>query len=65
MTIRSALAIPVSIPYEIGGPKPTFAGIPRRMEILFIRIETEDKVVGWGRPLVFPFGLQLKKFLNI
>jgi L-alanine-DL-glutamate epimerase-like enolase superfamily enzyme len=55
MTIRFAQAIPVSIPYEIGGPKPTFAGIPRKMEILFIRIETEDGLIGWGEA----FGLSV------
>ena len=55
MTILSAKAIPVSIPYEIGGPKPTFAGIPRRMEVLFIRVETDTGLIGWGEA----FGLSI------
>jgi L-alanine-DL-glutamate epimerase-like enolase superfamily enzyme len=55
MTIRSAQAIPISIPYDIGGPKPTFAGIPRKMEILLIRLETETGMVGWGEA----FGLSV------
>jgi hypothetical protein len=41
MTILRAEAIPVSVPFEIGGPKPTFAGVPRQMDILLIRVETE------------------------
>jgi L-alanine-DL-glutamate epimerase-like enolase superfamily enzyme len=55
MPIRSAQAIPISIPYDIGGPKPTFAGIPRRMEVLLIRIETDEGLVGWGEA----FGLSV------
>lgn len=55
MTIRSAQAIPVSLPFEMGGPKPLFAGIPRQMEMLLIRVETTDGLVGWGEA----FGLAI------
>jgi D-galactarolactone cycloisomerase len=48
VTILRAEAIPVSVPFEIGGPKPTFAGVPRQMDILLIRIETDSGLVGWG-----------------
>ncbi|WP_158743011.1 mandelate racemase/muconate lactonizing enzyme family protein [Acidisphaera sp. L21] len=48
MTIRSVEAIPLSLPYEMFGPKPLFAGHPRQMEILLIRVETEAGIVGWG-----------------
>jgi L-alanine-DL-glutamate epimerase-like enolase superfamily enzyme len=50
-----AQAIPIRLPYDIGGPKPTFAGIPRQMEILFIRIETDTGLIGWGEA----FGLSI------
>ncbi len=48
MTIRSIEAIPLSLPYEMFGPKPLFAGHPRQMEILLVRVETDDGQVGWG-----------------
>ena len=55
MTIVQAQAIPIRLPFDIGGPKPTFAGIPRQMEILFIRIETDTGLIGWGEA----FGLSI------
>jgi len=55
MTTEQAQAIPIRLPYDIGGPKPTFAGIPRQMEILFIRIETDTGLIGWGEA----FGLSI------
>ncbi len=55
MTIISAQAIPVSLPFEIGGPRPKFAGIPRQMDILLIRLETDQGLVGWGEA----FGLAI------
>ena len=48
MTIRSVQAIPVSLPFEMGGPKPLFAGIPRQMDMLLVRVETDAGQVGWG-----------------
>jgi L-alanine-DL-glutamate epimerase-like enolase superfamily enzyme len=55
MSILRAEAIPVSVPFEIGGPKPTFAGVPRQMDILLIRIETDRGLVGWGE--AFGYGI--------
>jgi len=55
MSIVQAQAIPIRLPFEIGGPKPSFAGIPRQMEILLIRIETDSGLVGWGES----FGLSI------
>lgn len=39
----------VSLPFTMGGPHPSFAGQPwDRLEILLVRVETEDGLVGWG-----------------
>lgn len=48
MTIRSIDAIALALPFDIGGPKPTFAGKPRAMNILLVRVETDAGLVGWG-----------------
>ena len=48
MAIKSIQPFAVQLPFEIGGPKPLFAGKPRHMDILFVRVETTDGVVGWG-----------------
>ena len=53
MTIRSVTPIALNLPFEIGGPKPTFAGKPRSMEILLVRVETDQGVVGWGEAFGF------------
>lgn len=53
MTIRSVTAIPLSLPFDIGGPKPMLAGKPREMEMLLIRVETDDGLVGWGEAFGF------------
>jgi len=55
MTIVQAQAIPIRLPFEIGGPIPMFAGIPRKMDILLIRIETDSGLIGWGEA----FGLSI------
>ena len=55
MTIRSVDTIALNLPFEINGPKPLFAGRPRFMEILLVRVETSDGVVGWGE--AFGFGV--------
>jgi D-galactarolactone cycloisomerase len=39
----------VSLPFTMGGPHPLFAGKPwNRLEILLVKVETEDGLVGWG-----------------
>lgn len=48
MTIRSVETIAVSLPFEVWGPKSAFAGRPRSMDILLVRVETADGIVGWG-----------------
>ena len=53
MTIRSIEAIPVSLPYDMFGPKPLLAGLPRQMDILLIRVETDAGIVGWGEAFGF------------
>ncbi len=53
MTIRAVTAIPLSMPFEIGGPKPMLAGKPREMEMLLIRVETQAGLVGWGEAFGF------------
>ncbi len=53
MTIRSVTAHSLSLPYDLGGPKPIFAGKEREMELLLIRVETSDGLVGWGESFGF------------
>lgn len=49
MAIQTVTAIPLLLPYEIGYPKPTFGGRPRtHMDMLLIKVETSDGLVGWG-----------------
>jgi L-alanine-DL-glutamate epimerase-like enolase superfamily enzyme len=48
MTIKSITTVALNLPFEVGGPKPLFAGKPRNMEILLVRVETDDGIVGWG-----------------
>jgi L-alanine-DL-glutamate epimerase-like enolase superfamily enzyme len=48
MTIKSVETRAVSLPFEVWGPKSAFAGRPRSMDILFVRVETQDGLVGWG-----------------
>src|SRR5258706_16102744 len=49
MRIVSVESSVVSLPFDMGGPHPTFAGRPwTRMEILLVRLETEDGLIGWG-----------------
>jgi D-galactarolactone cycloisomerase len=39
----------VALPFDMGGPKPLFAGQPwDHLEILVVKVETEDGLVGWG-----------------
>ncbi|MFL5226609.1 MAG: mandelate racemase/muconate lactonizing enzyme family protein [Microvirga sp.] len=39
----------VALPFDMGGPHPAFAGRPwTDLEILLVRVETDDGLVGWG-----------------
>ena len=40
MTIKSIETIPVSLPFDVWGPKSAFAGRPRSMDILLVCVET-------------------------
>jgi L-alanine-DL-glutamate epimerase-like enolase superfamily enzyme len=55
MTIRSIDTLPLSLPFDINGPTPLFAGKPRQMEILLVRVETAEGIVGWGE--AFGYGV--------
>jgi L-alanine-DL-glutamate epimerase-like enolase superfamily enzyme len=49
MKIKSIESTVVALPFDMGGPKPPFAGRAwDRLEILLVRVETEDGLVGWG-----------------
>lgn len=48
MSIRSITPIALDLPFEVGGPKSQFAGRPRQMAMLLVRVETDDGIVGWG-----------------
>lgn len=49
MRISAIESSVVSLPFSMGGPHPLFAGQPwDRLEILLVRVETEDGLVGWG-----------------
>ena len=39
----------VSLPFEMGGPHTAFAGVPwTNLDILLLKVETADGLVGWG-----------------
>ena len=49
MRIKSVESTVVALPFDMGGPNPAFAGRPwDHLEILMVRVETEDGFVGWG-----------------
>lgn len=49
MKIRYVESSVVAIPCDMGGPAPLFAGKPwTHLEVLLVKIETEDGLVGWG-----------------
>lgn len=49
MKILSIESSVVALPFDMGGPPPLFAGKPwTHLEILLVRVETEDGLVGWG-----------------
>jgi L-alanine-DL-glutamate epimerase-like enolase superfamily enzyme len=49
MLITAVESLVVSLPYDMGGPHPLFAGQPwDHLDILVVKVETEDGLVGWG-----------------
>jgi hypothetical protein len=47
----------VRMPMRIDGPAPRMGGAPRTsMEILLVRVDTDEGVTGWARPsAIAPF----------
>lgn len=49
MKIAAVDSIVVALPYDMGGPQPAFAGKPwTHLEILLVKVTTDDGFVGWG-----------------
>ena len=49
MKISRIDTIPLAIPHEHGGPPPTWGGQPwEALNILLVRVETADGMIGWG-----------------
>lgn len=49
MLINAVETSVVALPFDMGGPHPLFAGRPwDELEILLVRVETDDGLVGWG-----------------
>jgi len=54
MKITSVEPILIAVPYEHGGPKPQrVGGAWSTMDTLFVRIETDAGIVGWGEAFGF------------
>ena len=49
MLITAIESLVVALPFDMGGPHPLFAGAPwDHLEILVVKVETDDGLVGWG-----------------
>lgn len=49
MNIVSVESSIVSLPFDMGGPPTSFAGKPwTHLDILLVRVETDEGLVGWG-----------------
>lgn len=49
MKITAVETCVVSLPFDMGGPKPAFAGKPwTTLDVLVVKVETEDGLTGWG-----------------
>src|ERR1700730_8073427 len=49
MKITAVETCVVSLPFDMGGPKPAFAGKPwTTLDVLVVKVETEDGLEGWG-----------------
>jgi D-galactarolactone cycloisomerase len=49
MKITAIESSVVSLPYDMGGPWPSFAGKPwTHLEILLVKVETDTGLTGWG-----------------
>lgn len=49
MKITAVESSVVSLPYDMGGPWPSFAGKPwTHLDILLVKVETDEGITGWG-----------------
>src|SRR5665647_3685408 len=49
MLITAIESFVVLLPFDMGGPHPLFAGQPwDHLDILVVKVETDDDLVGWG-----------------
>jgi L-alanine-DL-glutamate epimerase-like enolase superfamily enzyme len=49
MIVTAVESSVVALPFDMGGPHPRFAGRPwTHLEILVVKVETDDGLVGWG-----------------
>src|SRR3954470_17817773 len=49
MVITAIESSVIALPFTIGGPQPRFAGKPwHDLEILLVKVETDEGLVGWG-----------------
>ncbi len=53
MAIQSIETMLLDLPYEIGGPKPLFAGKPRKRFMLLLQVKTDSGIVGWGEAFAY------------
>ncbi|HEY4066424.1 MAG TPA: mandelate racemase/muconate lactonizing enzyme family protein [Burkholderiaceae bacterium] len=65
MAIRSIQTLPVRVPFDVDGPKQEFLGKPRsHVEALYLRVETDDGVVGWGEAFGFNLWPVVRKAID-
>lgn len=66
MKIAKAESILVSVPFEATGIPPwSFGGNPRcTFDTLFVRLETDDGIVGWGEAFSRNEDIALKSMLD-
>src|ERR1700730_397430 len=49
MKITAVETCVLSLPFDMGGPHPLFAGKPwTSLDVLVVKVETEDGLTGWG-----------------
>jgi L-alanine-DL-glutamate epimerase-like enolase superfamily enzyme len=49
MIVTAVESAVVALPFDMGGPHPGFAGRPwTHLEILVVKVETDEGLVGWG-----------------
>jgi L-alanine-DL-glutamate epimerase-like enolase superfamily enzyme len=49
LRITGVSTIALGLPYEMGGPKPQFAGRTRTViDVLLVRVDTDAGITGWG-----------------